>query len=91
MRYALAFFLVACLVALTWAAPSKDKEAPACSKKCGESYEPVCAKAKNGNRERLLTFGSECVLGNYNCQHSDDPFEVKSRGECGGNVGVRLS
>ncbi|XP_061388852.1 vasotab-like [Musca vetustissima] len=91
MRFALGLFLVICLVALAVATPAKNKQAPACSANCGEKYEPICAKAKNGNKERLLTFGNECVMGNYNCQHSDDPYEMKSKGECGGNVSVRLS
>ncbi|XP_065363718.1 vasotab [Calliphora vicina] len=91
MRFAFAVLLVVCLAAVALASPAKNKQAPACSRNCGDSYEPVCAKAKNSSKERLLTFGSECVMGNYNCQHSDDPFEVKSKGECGGNVSVRLS
>lgn len=44
-----------------------------CSRDCGDKYEPICAKAKSGgNKERLITFGNDCVMANYNCQHSDD-------------------
>jgi len=91
MKFAVYTLLVLCLVAATLAAPGK-KEKSACSRDCGDKYEPVCSKAKSsGSKERLITFGSECVMGNYNCQHPDDTFEVKSKGECGGNVSVRLS
>ncbi|KAH8351049.1 hypothetical protein KR084_001652, partial [Drosophila pseudotakahashii] len=83
-----------CLLAFVLANPAKDTKKPAtdsCQRNCGEVYEPVCAKAKNSSKERLITFGSPCVMSNYNCQHADDPFEQKSKGECGGGVSVRLS
>ncbi|KAL9890139.1 uncharacterized protein ACN427_009215 [Glossina fuscipes fuscipes] len=91
MRFVIVFLLVTCFAVAIFAKPGKTAQTPSCSRDCGEKYEPVCAKAKNSSKERLLTFGNECVMGNYNCQHSDDPFEVKSKGECGGNVSVRLS
>ncbi|KAH8369331.1 hypothetical protein KR009_008393, partial [Drosophila setifemur] len=81
-----------CILAFALANPAKDtKKTDACQRACGEVYDPVCAKAKNSSKERLLTFGSPCVMSNYNCQHADDPFEQKSKGECGGGVSVRLS
>lgn len=60
------------MTAVVLASPAKNKQAPACSRNCGDKYEPVCAKAKNSPKEKLLTFGSECVMANYNCQHSDE-------------------
>ncbi|XP_022218712.1 vasotab [Drosophila obscura] len=93
MRFALFAFLALCLLAFALAVPAKDtkKQANSCQRSCGDDYEPVCAKAKNSSKERLLTFGSACVMSNYNCQHADDPFDIKSKGECGGGVSVRLS
>ncbi|KAH8359136.1 hypothetical protein KR093_004581, partial [Drosophila rubida] len=85
--------LAVCLLAFALANPAKDSKKPAntCNRACGDAYEPVCAKAKNSSKERLISFGSKCVMENYNCQHADDPFEIKSNGECGGGVSVRLS
>ncbi|XP_030373873.1 vasotab [Scaptodrosophila lebanonensis] len=93
MRFFVLALLAVCLVALATAGPAKDnkKQANTCVRACEDDYKPVCAKAKNSSKERLLTFGSQCVLSNYNCQHADDPFEVKTNGECGGGVSVRLS
>lgn len=53
--------------------PAKDTKKPAnaCVTAC-DDYDPVCARAKNSSKERLLTFGSKCVMNNYNCQHADD-------------------
>uniref|UniRef100_A0A1B0C5K0 Kazal-like domain-containing protein n=1 Tax=Glossina palpalis gambiensis TaxID=67801 RepID=A0A1B0C5K0_9MUSC len=73
MRFVIVFLLVTCFAVAIFAKPGKTAQTPSCSRDCGEKYEPVCAKAKNGSKERLLTFGNECVMGNYNCQHSDDP------------------
>ncbi|XP_062122352.1 vasotab-TY1 [Drosophila sulfurigaster albostrigata] len=94
MRFTLFTFLALCLLAFVLANPAKDTKKPAtnaCNRSCGDTYEPVCAKAKNSSKERLISFGSKCVMDNYNCQHADDPFEIKSKGECGGGVSVRLS
>ncbi|KAH8416951.1 hypothetical protein KR222_000180, partial [Zaprionus bogoriensis] len=81
-----------CLLAFALGNPAKDAKKPAnaCAVAC-DDYEPVCARAKNSSKERLLTFGSKCVMNNYNCQHADDPYEIKTKGECGGGVSVRLS
>ncbi|KAH8294605.1 hypothetical protein KR018_000160, partial [Drosophila ironensis] len=86
-------YIAVCVLAFVGASPAKDTKRPSnsCQHACGDAYEPICAKAKNSSKERLITFGSQCVMSNYNCQHSDDPFEQKSRGECGGGVSVRLS
>ncbi|RVE54230.1 hypothetical protein evm_001057 [Chilo suppressalis] len=50
-------------------------------------FEPVCA-GKQG--EKPKSFGSECVMNNYNCEHKDTLHRV-SKGECPGSDGIRLS
>ncbi|XP_054747317.1 uncharacterized protein LOC129253096 [Anastrepha obliqua] len=90
MRFHTLLFVVFCLIAATFASPAgSKKQAPACARNCGEKYEPICAKEKNGNK--LLTFGNDCVMGRFNCEHPDGQYDLKSKGECGGNVSVRLS
>lgn len=37
-----------------------------CIKECGEVYKPICAGDGTGKNNR--SFGSECVLSNYNCE-----------------------
>ncbi|XP_034485437.1 vasotab [Drosophila innubila] len=93
MRFALFTVFALCLLAFVLASPAKDskKQVNSCVRGCDDAYEPVCSRAKNSSKERLITFGSKCVMDNYNCQHADDPFEVKTKGECGGGVSVRLS
>ncbi|XP_017090431.2 uncharacterized protein [Drosophila bipectinata] len=94
MRFALFVFLAFCLLAITVAIPAKDSKKPAgnaCVKSCGDAYDPICGKAKNTSKERLITFGSPCVMSNYNCNHAEEQFEQKSKGECGGGVSVLLS
>lgn len=64
---------VFCFLAFCSAFP--EKKAPQqkeCIRKCPEEYTPICGKAKNSSKERLLSFGSECVMKNYNCEHADD-------------------
>lgn len=67
------YFSALCLLALVLGNPAKDSKKPAnaCVTAC-DDYDPVCARAKNSSKERLLTFGSKCVMNNYNCQHADD-------------------
>ncbi|XP_036337682.1 uncharacterized protein LOC118747699 isoform X2 [Rhagoletis pomonella] len=90
MRFLILVFVVLSLVsAIIASSASSKKQAPACSRACGEKYEPICAKAKKGNK--LLTFGNDCVLGRFNCEHPDEQYDFESKGECGGNVSVRLS
>lgn len=69
------------LVLSVRAAPSNQTQKQGgggnCSRDCGDKYEPICAKAKSGgNKERLITFGNDCVMANYNCQHSDDRKDI---------------
>ncbi|XP_055849434.1 vasotab [Episyrphus balteatus] len=90
MRFAIVTIFVLLIAAVAFAKPAKSTPPNSCTRVCPTNYEPVCAKAKNGNKERLLTFGSDCVMSNYNCDHTDDPYEKKSNGECGNKVSVRL-
>ncbi|XP_011203147.1 uncharacterized protein LOC126764424 [Bactrocera neohumeralis] len=89
MRVTIVIFVALCLVALTFASPAGKKQAPACARDCGEKYSPLCGKEKNGSK--LLTFGNECVLLRFNCEHPDGQYNIDSVGECAGNVSVRLS
>lgn len=47
-------------------APSKDS----CQAICAGDYKPVCGKPADGKGTNI-TFGTKCVLDNYNCQHRD--------------------
>lgn len=46
------------------------KEANTCAKACPADYKPICAKPVEGNGTDI-TFGSNCVMENYNCEHKD--------------------
>ncbi|XP_026749039.1 Kazal peptide Pr13a [Galleria mellonella] len=60
----------------------------ACMQDCTSvKVEPLCA-GKNGAKS--LSFGSECVLHNYNCEHKEN-FKMISNGQCPGSDGIRLS
>ncbi|CAF4951240.1 unnamed protein product [Pieris macdunnoughi] len=60
----------------------------ACLHDCGSAkFEPICA-GKQG--EKPKSFGSECVLNNYNCENKDTLQKI-SKGECKGSDGIRLS
>ncbi|XP_004529174.1 uncharacterized protein LOC101451998 [Ceratitis capitata] len=89
MRILIVIFAVLCFTAATFASPAGKKQAPACARDCGDKYEPICAKEKSGSK--LITFGNECVMGRFNCEHPDGQYDIKTKGECGGNVSVRLS
>ncbi|XP_041980206.1 uncharacterized protein LOC121733873 [Aricia agestis] len=51
------------------------------------AFDPVCA-GKTG--EKPKSFGSECVMNNYNCEHKDTLKKI-SKSECTGSDGIRLS
>ncbi|CAG4930457.1 uncharacterized protein LOC123696907 [Colias croceus] len=60
----------------------------ACMHDCShEKFEPICA-GKQG--EKPKSFGSECVMNNYNCENKDSLQKI-SKGECKGSDGIRLS
>ncbi|ERL86470.1 hypothetical protein D910_03876 [Dendroctonus ponderosae] len=80
------------VLSLVDAAPSKGstkaslKKKQTCAKDCGDNYKPICA----GDGSKNLSFGSECVLSNYNCENQKN-LKLVSQGECPGGGGVRLS
>ncbi|CAK1555404.1 unnamed protein product [Leptosia nina] len=60
----------------------------ACMHDCSSvKFEPICA-GKQG--EKPKSFGSECVMNNYNCENKDT-LQKLSKGECKGSDGIRLS
>uniref|UniRef100_A0A2A4JIZ0 Kazal-like domain-containing protein n=1 Tax=Heliothis virescens TaxID=7102 RepID=A0A2A4JIZ0_HELVI len=60
----------------------------ACMHDCTSvALEPICA-GKQG--EKPKSFGNECVMNNYNCEHHDTLHKI-SKGECAGSDGIRLS
>lgn len=40
----------------------------ACVKACTAVYEPICGGVPN-SQEKPKSFGSSCVMDNYNCEH----------------------
>ncbi|PZC86767.1 uncharacterized protein LOC110373197 [Helicoverpa armigera] len=60
----------------------------ACMHDCTSvALDPICA-GKQG--EKPKSFGNECVMNNYNCEHHDTLHKI-SKGECAGSDGIRLS
>lgn len=72
------YFTVA-LLSTVYGAPSKGstkaslKKKQTCVKDCGDTYKPVCA----GDGSKNISFGSECVLGNYNCENQKGKINDK--------------
>lgn len=60
-------FVVVAILASVYAVPAKanNKKKP-CLKDCGEDYKPVCGGDGSGKGNK--SFGSKCVLENYNCE-----------------------
>ncbi|KAH1028972.1 hypothetical protein HUJ05_002283 [Dendroctonus ponderosae] len=69
--YFLLLIVLVTVLSLVDAAPSKGstkaslKKKQTCAKDCGDNYKPICA----GDGSKNLSFGSECVLSNYNCEN----------------------
>ncbi|XP_072932588.1 vasotab [Epargyreus clarus] len=60
----------------------------ACMHDCATAkFEPICA-GKQG--EKPKSFGSECVMNNYNCENKETLQKI-SKGECPNSDGIRLS
>ncbi|XP_028027260.1 vasotab [Bombyx mandarina] len=60
----------------------------ACMHDCTKAnLDPICA-GKTG--EKPKSFGNECVMNNYNCEHKDTLRKI-SQGQCPGSDGIRLS
>ncbi|XP_066251427.1 turripeptide Lol9.1-like [Euwallacea similis] len=92
MKFYVVLLVVLALLSLAHGAPSKGstkaslKKKQSCVKDCGDTYKPICA----GDGGKNISFGSECVLANYNCENQKD-LKLVSQGECPGGGGVRLS
>ncbi|XP_056640575.1 turripeptide Pal9.2-like [Diorhabda sublineata] len=94
MKYSIAFlFVLVVALVLVEAIPSKGstkaslKKKP-CLKECdGVEYKPVCGGDGTGKSDK--SFGSECVLNNYNCENNQN-LKVVSQGECPGGGSIRL-
>ncbi|XP_030766808.1 agrin-like [Sitophilus oryzae] len=90
--YLVLLVVLVAVLSTIYGAPSKGstkaslKKKATCTKECGETYKPVCAS----EGDRKISFGSECVLSNYNCENQKN-LRVVSQGECPGGGGVRLS
>ncbi|XP_018571442.1 uncharacterized protein LOC108911091 [Anoplophora glabripennis] len=89
-----ALFVLVTLVASVYGYPSKGStkaalnKKPSCYKDCGDVYKPICVGDGSGKENK--SFGSECVLANYNCENKAN-WKLISQGECPGGGGVRLS
>lgn len=60
-------FLVSTLALLAQAGPTKASNLSKPCKSCSLDYVPVCAGPATGT-EKPKSFGSVCVLDNYNCE-----------------------
>lgn len=61
-----------------------------CARDCGYNYDPLCAHDPSDPTFKPRTFGSQCVLEVYNCEMGAK-LAMKSKGECPGAGGTRLS
>ncbi|KAL0119323.1 hypothetical protein PUN28_009713 [Cardiocondyla obscurior] len=61
-----------------------------CARDCGTDYDPVCVHDPADSSFKPRTFGSPCALDVQNCEMGTK-LAVKSKGECPGSGGVRLS
>lgn len=79
------------MIALAASIPAGDKKGKSdCAQVCTFNYEPICAEPENGNG-KPLSFGNECVLKNYNCEHPTAKYAMKTKNECPNSTGVRLA
>ncbi|XP_066596039.1 U-Kazal-Dg21.2 [Prorops nasuta] len=72
------------------AAKEAKKTKKECIRDCGKNYEPVCAHDPSNATVIPRTFGTQCAMEVANCEMGSK-FAVKSKGECPGAGGVRLS
>ncbi|KYN34905.1 hypothetical protein ALC56_10873 [Trachymyrmex septentrionalis] len=61
-----------------------------CARDCGTDYDPVCAHDPVDSSFKPRTFGTQCALDIHNCEMGTK-LAMKSKGECPGSGGVRLS
>ncbi|XP_011693303.1 PREDICTED: agrin [Wasmannia auropunctata] len=72
------------------AAKDAKKNKKDCQRDCGTNYDPVCAHDPTDSSVKTRTFGTQCNLDVHNCE-TGSKLVVKSKGECPGSGGVRLS
>ncbi|XP_017889411.2 uncharacterized protein LOC108630572 [Ceratina calcarata] len=72
------------------AAKEAKKNRKDCAKECGTAYDPICAHDPNDGSFKPRTFGTQCALDVHNCEMGTK-LVAKSKGECPGAGGVRLS
>lgn len=70
-------FEIVAVVASSYALPAKGSTKAAlkkkpCIKDCGDVYKPVCGGDGSGKNNK--SFGSECVLSNYNCETGNSNY-----------------
>lgn len=65
------YFVALLMVTMVFAADKPKKpELKKCLKNCDAvKFEPICAGIPNSNTEKPKSFGSKCILENYNCEH----------------------
>lgn len=91
-HYVLFFYFTALFIALATSSPAGEKKTKAaCGKACPFNYEPICAEPAQSGSGKPLSFGNECVLETYNCEHPTAKYVFKTKSECPGSNGVRLS
>lgn len=72
------------------AAKEAKKNKKDCARDCGTDYDPVCAHDPTDASFKPRTFGTQCALDIHNCEMGTK-LAVKSKGECPGSGGARLS
>lgn len=68
MKALLIAFAVVLVAAFASATPADKKDS--CAKSCPENYAPICGKSPSGKTD--ITFGSPCVMDNFNCGKKDE-------------------
>lgn len=71
------------------AAKEAKKNKKECAKDCGP-YDPICAHDPSDPYGKSWDFCTECDMEVYNCE-TGSKLVMKSKGECTGVGGVRLS
>ncbi|XP_014203646.1 uncharacterized protein LOC106635965 [Copidosoma floridanum] len=62
-----------------------------CLKVCAtNNYDPICVHDPSNATYKPRTFGNQCALETHNCEMGTK-LVVKSKGECPGSDGVRLT
>ncbi|XP_029162934.1 uncharacterized protein LOC114934443 [Nylanderia fulva] len=72
------------------AAKEAKKNKKDCARECGTDYDPICVHDPADSNFKPRTFGTQCALDVHNCEMGTK-LAVKSKGECPGSGGVKLS